>query len=203
MANHTHVNKWGYEGWNCKWRPAGSGTTHANRRELRQHLQWENLVQKEPGTAQKMEDHLEALEKATNKAQEKLEELKKKPLEKGKQDVEESCSSGSKRKHTKAKTSSSYSYESTTSTSSSQGAEKPPLKKADKPSLEKDGKPSLKKDDKPSLQKDGKPPVDKELRRTRVAKDGQPESLMQVKGGRRNQIGSWWNRKGKEGRTSL
>ena len=183
MANHTHVNKWGYEGWNCKWRPAGSGTTHANRRELRQHLQWENLVQKEPGTAQKMEDHLEALEKATKKAQEKLEELKKKPLEKGKQDVEESCSSGSKRKHTKAKTSSSYSYESTTSTSSSQGAEKPPLKKADKPSLEKDGKPSLKKDDKPSLEKDGKPPVDKELRRTRVAKDGQPESLMQVKGG--------------------
>ena len=122
MANHTHVNKWGYEGWNCKWRPAGSGTTHANRREFRQHLQWENLVQKEPDTAQKDGGPPGSFGKGyKKKAQEKLEELKKKPLEKGKQDVEESCSSGSKRKHTKAKTSSSYSYESTTSTSSSQG----------------------------------------------------------------------------------
>ena len=34
-------NKWGYEGWDCKWEPSGSGTTHENRRAQRKHLQWE------------------------------------------------------------------------------------------------------------------------------------------------------------------
>ena len=182
---HAHVNKWGYEGWNCKWRPAGTGTTHSNRREQRRHLQWENLVQKEPDNAENMEDHLQALEKATQKAKEKLQELKKKPLEKGKQDDEESYTytsgTGSKRKHSSANKSSSSSYESTSSSTSSQDAGKPALKKADKPSLEKDGKPSLEKDGKPPAKKDDKPALDKELRRTRVAKGGQPESLLQVK----------------------
>ena len=76
-------NKWGYEGWNCKWKPSGSGrTTHANRRAQRKLPQWEELEVKEPDTEEAVEDHVKALEKAAKKARERLEELKAKSLEK-------------------------------------------------------------------------------------------------------------------------
>ena len=77
-------NKWGYEGCNCKWKPSGSGTTHANRRAQRKHLQWEELEVKEPDTEEAVEDHVNALEKAAKKARERLEELKAKSLERTK-----------------------------------------------------------------------------------------------------------------------
>ena len=82
-------NKWGYEGWDCKWEPSGSGTTHENRRAQRKHLQWEELEVKEPDTEEAVEDHVNALEKAAKKARERLEELKAKSLEKDQKTEEE------------------------------------------------------------------------------------------------------------------
>ena len=82
-------NKWGYEGWKCKWKPSGSGTTHANRRAQRKHLQWEELEVKEPDTEEAVEDHVNALEKAAKKARERLEELKAKSLENDQKTEEE------------------------------------------------------------------------------------------------------------------
>ena len=75
-------NKWGYQGFNCKWRPSGSGTTHATRREQRRQKQWEWLQQHEPDTEDTLQKQLTALEKAAEKAQQRLKEMQEK---KGKQ----------------------------------------------------------------------------------------------------------------------
>ena len=145
-------NKWGYEGWNCKWKPSGSGTTHANRRAQRKHLQWEELEVKEPDTEEAVEDHVNALEKAAKKARERLEELKAKSLEKD-QKTEEEYSyysySPSPQPTGKRKLSKKSTKSSSASSSSSLG------KDAGKTSLEKDaGKTSLEKDaGKTSLEK--------------------------------------------------
>lgn len=77
MSQHT--NKWGRQGYNCKMRPAGSGTTHSTRREQRKALQWDQLAANhQPDTEDSLEKQLEALEKAAQKAKEKMEELKEK-----------------------------------------------------------------------------------------------------------------------------
>ena len=77
MSQHT--NKWGWQGYNCKMRPAGSGTTHSTRREQRKALQWDQLAANhQPDTEDSLEKQLEALEKAAQKAKEKMEELKEK-----------------------------------------------------------------------------------------------------------------------------
>lgn len=89
-------NKWGWYGWNCKWRPSGAGTTHANRRAARAHLQWDNLQVREPDTAAGMEEQLRALEKAQEKAKQRLQELQaEEPLEKGSKRKAASSSSSS------------------------------------------------------------------------------------------------------------
>ena len=82
MSQHT--NKWGWQGYNCKMRPAGSGTTHSTRREQRKALQWDQLAANhEPDTEDSLEKQVEALEKAAQKAKEKMEELKEKKKERG------------------------------------------------------------------------------------------------------------------------
>jgi len=117
-----------------------------------------------------VEDHVNALEKAAKKARERLEELRAKPLEKDQKAEEES-----------------YSYYSYSPSPQPTGAKRKLSKKSTKSSsasssssLEKDaGKTSLEKGvDKTSLEKDVRK---EEVRRTRVAKSGQAESLKEIK----------------------
>ena len=213
-------NKWGYEGWNCKWKPSGSGrTTHANRRAQRKHPQWEELEVKEPDTEEAVEDHVKALEKAAKKARERLEELKAKSLEKD-QKTEEEYSyypySPSPQPTGKRKLSKKSTKSSSASSSSSLGkdAGKTSLEKdAGKTSLEKDaGKTSLEKGaDKTSLEKDKtslEKGVDKtslekgvtkeDVRRTRVAKSGKAEIIKEAKEENSSDEG-WVEVKGKTG----
>jgi hypothetical protein len=203
-------NKWGYEGCNCKWKPSGSGTTHANRRAQRKHLQWEELEVKEPDTEEAVEDHVNALEKAAKKARERLEELKAKSLEKDQKTEEEysyysyspSPQPTGKRKLSKRSTKSSSASSSSPlgkdagKTSLEKDAGKTSLEKgADKTSLEKD-KTSLEKGvDKTSLEKG----VTKEdVRRTRVAKSGKAEIIKEAKEENSSDEG-WVEVKGKTG----
>ena len=149
---HTNPTS-GAMNWNCKWKPSGSGTTRANRRAQRKHLQWEELEVKGPDTEEAVEDHVNALEKAAKNARERLEEIKAKSLGKDKRTEEEysyysyspSPQPTGKRKLSKKSTKSS-----SASSNSSLG------KDAGKTSLEKDaGKTSLEKGvDKTSLEKD-------------------------------------------------
>ena len=205
-------NKWGYEGWDCKWKPSGSGTTHANRRAQRKHLQWEELEVKEPDTGEAVEDHVNALEKAAKKARERLEELKAKSLEKDQKTEEEypyysyspSPQPNGKRKLSKKSTKSSSASSSSPlgkdagKTSLEKDAGKTSLEKgADKTSLEKGAdKTSLEKGvDKTSLEKGV---TKEEVRRTRVAKPGKAESLKEVKEENSSDEG-WVEVKGKTG----
>ena len=88
MSQHT--NKWGWQGYNCKMRPAGSGTTHSTRREQRKALQWDQLAANhQPDTEDSLEKQLEALEKAAQKAKEKMEELKEKKRKEEEEEEEE------------------------------------------------------------------------------------------------------------------
>ena len=145
MSQHT--NKWGWQGYNCKMRPAGSGTTHSTRREQRKALQWDQLAANhQPDTEDSLEKQLEALEKAAQKAKEKMEELKEKKRKEEEEEEEESYS---------------YYYSPT-----------PPKK------LPKKGKDKAKPGAK-SLEKDR--PRSVSVRRTRVAKYGQKEQLLEVK----------------------
>ena len=70
-------NRWGLYGLNCKNRPSGTGTTHSNRREQRRHLQWDSLTRATPDTEESLASQAAALEKAAEKAKQKLEEMKK------------------------------------------------------------------------------------------------------------------------------
>ena len=80
MSQHT--NKWGWQGYNCKMRPAGSGTTHSTRREQRKALQWEGRIWHKPmSQILQTEKKVAALEKAAQKAKEKMQELKEKEKE--------------------------------------------------------------------------------------------------------------------------
>ena len=146
MSQHT--NKWGWQGYNCKMRPAGSGTTHSTRREQRKALQWDQLAANhQPDTEDSLEKQLEALEKAAQKAKEKMEELKEKKRKEEEEEEEESY----------------YSYYSSPT---------PPKK------LPKKGKGKAKPQPK-SLEKDR--PRSVSVRRTRVAKYGQKEQLLELK----------------------
>ena len=71
-------NRYGFYGLNCKNRPSGTGTTHANRREARRNLQWDTLTKAAPDTEQSLASQAAALEKAAGKARKKLDEMKKK-----------------------------------------------------------------------------------------------------------------------------
>ena len=75
-------NKYGYYGLNCKMKVRGSGTTHSNRRELRKHLQWENMATEDPASEACLEKHVENLKKAQEKAEKKLKDARQKALEK-------------------------------------------------------------------------------------------------------------------------
>ena len=82
-------NRWGLYGLNCKNRPSGTGTTHSNRREQRRHLQWENLTKATPDTEESLASQAAALEKAAEKAKQRLQEMKKKKEEEEEEDEEE------------------------------------------------------------------------------------------------------------------
>ena len=140
MAGEYPPNKWGYQGFNCKWLPSGSGTTHANRREQRRQKQWDWMAQHQPDSEASLAEQAAALEKAALKAKQKLEELQEKKREAAQQEEEES-----------------YSYYSPS-----------PPKKQPKKGRSKKGT---------SLEKDRSLSV----RRTRTAKHGQKESLLEVK----------------------
>ena len=150
------ANKFGEWGYNCKHKPLGTGTTHSNRRQKRQHLQWDKLVpQDHPASSSCLEKHAEALEKALEKAKEKLETAKSLEKDKGIEEDEYT-----------------YSYSSSSSSANYRGRRRTrkPRSKSNKRSLEKDQAPSLEEDeDKGSLSK----------RRGRVAKNGAKEVLME------------------------
>lgn len=70
---------------NKKGRPFGHGATNATRREKRAHLQWSALEKADPGSPRTLMKHLEALEEAKKRAQQRLAEQiekRKKGLEK-------------------------------------------------------------------------------------------------------------------------
>ena len=159
MASSTHTNKWGWQGYNCKWKPAGTGTTHANRRQQRQHLQWNNLEVAEPDKVEDLDAHLEALEKATQRARERREEL---ALEKAKQDEEEEDESQT----FPSSSSSGVNYRSRSKRRSKQAKERASSKQV---SLEKD---KLEKEALEKAQGEGT------IRRGRKAKDGSAQFLV-------------------------
>ena len=82
-------NRYGFYGLNCKNRPSGTGTTHANRREARRNLQWDSLTKAAPDTEQSLASQAAALEKAAGKARKKLDEMKKKREDEEKEKEEE------------------------------------------------------------------------------------------------------------------
>ena len=159
-------NRYGYYGLNCKMRPKGSGTTHSNRREQRKALQWEYLEQQDP--EENLEEHLKALEKAKERAQQRLEEVKKKKMEE-----EEEYSY--------------YSY-SSSSQDSKRSRSRAPSKKATLEKVAPAKKATLEKvapAKKATLEKAApakQATLEKvDLRRTRRAKDGTTEKLLEAK----------------------
>ena len=79
---------------NKKGRPFGSGTSNAKRRELRKEKQWSALENADPTAAEHLLKHLEALEKAQKRCQEKLTEAIQEQLENV--SLEESSSSAAR-----------------------------------------------------------------------------------------------------------
>lgn len=57
--------------YNKKLRPAGSGTTSANRRAMRAGIQWSKLEGEDPGSVECLEKHEKALEAALEKTRAK------------------------------------------------------------------------------------------------------------------------------------
>ena len=167
-----HQNKRGYYGYNCKMRAQGTGTTHATRKARRAHKQWDYLEEVDP-REEELESHLEALEKAKKRVEERMEELRQKKEE------EETTS---------------HSYSSSSSASSSRARSKSSKKKSKNATLEKvaEEAPLEKGAEEAPLEKGAKEAtlenVAKEeatlekvvVRRTRRAKNGIAEQLTEA-----------------------